>query len=64
MDNDHKYFYKAFVIDDLLKEGFLFNPSRAGEGFCLCVISLVMMEFCPVKKLGLCDSTSEKNLVY
>ena len=46
MENDHKYLYEAFVIDDPLKVGFLFNPSRAGEVFCVCLISLVMMDFC------------------
>ena len=58
MENDHKYFYKAFVIDDLLKEGFLFNASRAGEGFRVCLISPVVMEFCSLQKLRLCFSTN------
>ena len=55
------------MIDDPLKVGFLLNPSRAGEGFHVCLISLVVMEFCSLKKLRLCFSTdqgSENPLVY
>ena len=44
---------EAFVIDDPLKVGFRFNPSRAGEGFRVCLISLVVMELCSLKKLTL-----------
>jgi len=62
VENDYKYLYEAFaiVIDDPLKVGFLFNPLRAGEGFCVCLISLVAiaMEFCPLKKPTLCFSTN------
>ena len=32
--------YEAFVIDDPLEVEFLFNPSRAGEGFRVCIIML------------------------
>ena len=58
MGNDQKYLYEAFVIDDPLEVGFLFNPSRASEGFRVCLISLVVLEFCSLKKLRLCFSTN------
>ena len=47
------------MIDDPLKVGFLFNPSRAGEGFRVCLISLVVIGFCSLKKLRLCFSRNE-----
>ena len=30
IENDYKYFYEAFLIDDPFKVGFRFTPSRAG----------------------------------
>ena len=58
--NDRSSIQPRRVIDDLLKEGFLFNPSRAGEGFRVCLISpvAIAMEFCPLKKPTLCFSTN------
>ena len=65
IENDHKYLYEALMIDDPLKVGLCLM--RVSKGFCVCQISLGLMEFCSLELLVLCFSTakgSENHWVY